>query len=146
MPSEGNVVPINIPTGHHVLEKKMAAAAISAPSISAAKDQQTAAEYVLQQWIAKYGPEAASQRRNQVDLVINTRCSEAHDKTYSSASPFGPRMLSEVRCAMRSLALDKDHVFGLKYEQLLGFVSLSTQACRTWWTDPFSLEGADAVI
>lgn len=145
-PSEGNVVRINIPTGYHVLEKKMAAGGISAPSISAARDQQTAAEYVLQEWVARYGAELASQRRNQVDLLVNTRCSEAHDKAYSSDVPFGPPMLSEVRAAMRLLSLDKGHVFGLKYEQLLGFVSLSTQACRIWWTDPFSLEDPNAAV
>ena len=144
--SKGNVVPSNVPTGHHILEKKMAAGGISAPSISAAKDQQTSAEYVLQEWVAKYGAELASQRRNHVDLLVNTRCSEAHDNTYCSDVPFGSSMLSEVRAAMRSLALDKDQVFALKYEQLLGFVSLSTQACRTWWTDPFSLEGTDAAV
>jgi len=145
-PREGNVVSINVPTGHHVLEKKMAAGAISAPSIGAAKDQQSAAEYVLQEWAAKYGPELASQRRDQIDLLVNTRCSEAHDKAYCSNAPFGSQMLSEVRDAMRSLATDQDRVFGLKYEQLLGFVGLSTQACRIWWSDPFSLEDANAVV
>jgi hypothetical protein len=55
-------------------------------------------------------------------------------------------MLNEVRLAMKSLVLEKDQVFGLKYEQLLGFVSLSTQACRIWWTDPFALGDSDATV
>lgn len=145
-PSKGNVVPINTPTGHHIMEKKMAAGGISAPSISAAKEQQISAEYVLQEWVARYGPEVASQRRNQVDLSVNTRCAEAFDNTRSTEMPFGPPMLNEVRTAMKSLVLQKDQIFGLKYEQLLGFVSLSTQACRIWWTDPFSLGDDDATV
>ena len=92
-PSKGNLVIINTPTGHHIMEKKMAAGAISAPSISAAKDQQTSAEYVLQEWIARYGPETASQRRNQVNLLVDTRCAEAFDNTRSTRCHSAPRCL-----------------------------------------------------
>ena len=145
-PSKGNVMPTEIPTGSHLLEKKMAAGRISAPSISAAKDQQTSAEYQLQQWIARYGPDVASQRRNQVDLLVDTRCSEAFDHNRVADAPFGTAMLNDVRTAMKLLADQKDQTFGLKYEQLLGFVSLSTQACRTWWSDPFPLEDSDAAL
>lgn len=145
-PANGNVMPTDIPTGSHILERKMAAGRISAPSISAAKDQQTSAEYQLQQWIARYGPEVASQRRNQVDLLVDTRCSEAFDNNRLADAPFGTAMLNDVRAAMKSLAEQKEQTFGLKYEQLLGFVSLSTQACRTWWSDPFPLEDVDAAL
>jgi hypothetical protein len=144
--SNGNVMPTDVPTGSHIVERKMAAGRISAPSISAAKDQQTSAEYQLQQWIARYGAEVASQRRNQVDLLINTRCSEAFDKNRLDDAPFGTAMLSDVRTAIALLSEQKDQTFSLKYEQLLGFVSLSTQACRVWWSDPFPLEDADASI
>lgn len=124
--SKGNVMPTEIPTGSHLLEKKMAAGRVSAPSISAAKDQQTSAEFQLQQWIARYGPEVASQRRNQVDLLVDTRCSEAFDHNRVADAPFGTAMLNDVRSAMKSLAEQKEQIFGLKYEQLLGFVSMST--------------------
>jgi len=144
--SNGNVMPTGIPTGSHIVEKKMAAGRISAPSISAAKDQQTSAEYQLQEWIARYGTDVASQRRNQIDLLVNTRCAEAFDKNRLDDVPFGTAMLSDVRDAMKLLAEQNDQTFGLKYEQLLGFVSLSTQACRTWWSDPFSLEDPDATV
>jgi hypothetical protein len=145
-PSNGNVMPTEIPTGSHILVRKMAAGRISAPSISAAKDQQTSAEYQLQQWISRYGPEVASQRRNQVNLLVDTRCSEAFDKNRLADAPFGTAMLNDVRAAMKTLAEQKEQTFGLKYEQLLGFVSLSTQACRTWWSDPFPLEDVDAAL
>ena len=144
--SNGNVMPNDVPTGSHIVEKKMAAGRISAPSISAAKDQQTSAEYQLQQWIARYGAGVASQRRNQIDLLVNTRCSEAFDRHRLDDAPFGTAMLADVRGAMALLAEQKDQTFGLKYEQLLGFVSLSTQVCRVWWSDPFPLEDSDASI
>jgi hypothetical protein len=48
-------------------------------------------------------------------------------------------MLNEVRSRLLTLSLDRPHVFGLKYEHLLGFVSLATQQCHVWWSDPFEI-------
>jgi hypothetical protein len=141
-----NQVPVDVPTGHHILEKKMATGGISVPSITDAKDQLASAEYILQQWIFRYGSATATQRKAHIDLAVRTRCSAARDNTYSEHSPFGSAMLAEVRTALMELSGDTDHVFGLKYEQLLGFASLATQECRIWWSDFFLLEDADASV
>lgn len=145
-PNNSNVVPTQVPAGSHILEKKMAGGGISTLSISTAKDQQASAEYVLQQWISQYGPEAAKQRRDHIDLAVRTRCAEARDNTATPGKPYGVDMLTEVRVGLRELAQDTQHVFGLKYEHLLGFVSLATQECRIWWSDPFSLEEPDVIV
>lgn len=145
-PTNGNVIELHTPAGTHRLEKKMAAGGISAPSVILAKDHQASAEFVLQQWIGRYGPEAAKQRRDHIDLAVRTRCTEAQDITANPDKPYGASMLSATRAALKELAEDKEHVFGLKYEQLLGFVSLATQACRIWWSDPFPLDDVNGTV
>ncbi len=145
-PANGNVIETQTPTGSHVLEKKMAAGGISAPSISMAKDHQESAEYVLQQWIARYGPEAAKQRSGHIDMAVRTVCTEAHDNTARPDKPYGAEMLSASRAGLKELAKDKEHVLGLKYEQLLGFVSLATHACRIWWSDRFPLDDPNGTV
>jgi len=135
----GNKMPLDFPAGCHRLEKKMATGGISTPSITISKDLQASAEHVLQQWIARYGGEEASRRRVHVDIAVRNQCAEAHDLTYSASAAFGSCMLNEVRSRLLKLSLDRPHVFGLKYEHLLGFVSLATQQCHVWWSDPFEI-------
>jgi hypothetical protein len=147
IPSAGNMVPVTFPVGSHRLEKKMATGGISAPSIATAKDLQASAEHVLQEWIARYGGELATKRRAHIDLAVRTQCAEAFDEAYSQSTPFGAAMLGKVRQRIHDLAIDKQHVLGLKYEQLLGFVSLATQECRVWWSDFFEIsEASDASL
>ena len=62
----------NLPTGQHVLEKKMAAGGISFQSIDAAKDHHRSAEFVLQQWLHKYGQKVATERLQQLMVIVKT--------------------------------------------------------------------------
>lgn len=145
IPSTGNRLMLEFPVGSQILQNKMATGGISAQSIELAKDLQTSAEYVLQEWFGKYGGEMAEQRRAHIDLAVRTRCTEARDATYSSVAPFGGEMMAEVRKRIQELAIDKQHALDLKYEQLLGFVSLATQQCKIWWSDPFEIPEASDV-
>jgi hypothetical protein len=135
---------LDLPTGHHVLEKKMAVGGISFPSIAVAKDHQISAEFLLQRWIHMLGPDAATERFQHLDVLVRTRCAEAFDEVSESAIPFGQAMLSRVRTKLIDLAKNKETTYGLTYEQLLGFVSVATQECRQWWSDPFDLQGGEA--
>jgi len=135
---------IDLPVGHHILEKKMAVGGISYPSIAVAKDHQVSAEFLLQRWMHMLGPDAASERYQHLDVLVRTRCAEAHDEVSVAGSPFGHAMLSSVRTKINQLALNKDLTYGLTSEQLLGFVSLATQECRQWWSDVFGLSGGSA--
>lgn len=144
--ASGNMVRLTFPFGSHRLEKKMAIGGISATSIEVAKDHQTSAEHALQEWIARYGGEVADERCTHIDVAVRTRCAEAFDETYSDTAPFGSHMLAEVRKKIGELSIDKQHVLGLSYEQLLGFVSLATQQCKVWWSDRFDFPGATDVI
>lgn len=130
----------DLPTGHHLLEKKMALGGISFPSIESAKDHQASAEFLLQTWIHTLGTAAATERMRHLDVLVRTRCAEAHDETYSQSSTFGPQMLASVRSKLQSLSTQKDETYGVAYEHLLGFASIATQECRTWWSDRINLE------
>ncbi len=135
---------IDLPVGHHILEKKMAVGGISYPSISVAKDHQTSAEHLLQRWVHKFGPDVATERYEHLDVLVRTRCAEAFDEVSASGAPFGQSMLLSVRKKLGELVKDKDLTYGISYEQLLGFVSVATQECRQWWSDRFDLEGGTA--
>lgn len=131
---------IDLPAGHHILEKKMAVGGISFPSIAVAKDHQSSVEYLLQRWVHILGPDIAKERFQHLDVLVRTRCAEAFDETSATGNPFGQAMLSSVREKLADLAQNKDVTYGLTYEHLLGFVSLATQECRQWWSDPFDLQ------
>ena len=109
-----------------------------------AKDHQTSAEHLLQQWVHILGPDAAKERYEHLDVLVRTRCAEAFDEVCAPGIPFGHSMLFSVRKRLVELAKDKDATYGITYEQLLGFVSLATQECRQWWSDRFDLDGGAA--
>jgi hypothetical protein len=135
--------PLNVsslPTGHHRLEKKMAAGGISILSIQMAKDHQTSAELILQKWLHRHGLHTANQRYTHLDLLVRTQCTEAYDNAHSDSDAFGVAMLADVRGRLKEIAdNDQEAVFGVRYEHLLGIASLATQDCKTWWSKPFSL-------
>jgi hypothetical protein len=129
-----------LPMGHHRLEKKMAAGDISFASIDVAKDHQVSADYLLQQWLHRLGPEKANRRYEQIEVLVRTQCAEAYDEV-ESESTFGKKMLSRVRRRLKGLALkDANAVFGARYEHLLGVASIATQECKVWWSKKFILE------
>jgi hypothetical protein len=129
-----------LPLGHHRLEKKMAAGGISFPSIEVAKDLQVSSEFLLQNWLYRYGPRTATDRYGQLDLIVRTQCAEAYDDTFSDSQQFGTSMLASVRQRLKSLGSnDPASVFGARYEHLLGLVSLATQECNVWWSKKFDI-------
>lgn len=132
---------INMPVGHHLLEKKMALGGISYPSIETAKDLQASTEYLLQTWIHTIGDVAAKERFHHLDVLVRSRCAEAHDEVYSDQHPYGTQMLIHLREKLKTLAAEKHNTYGVSYEHLLGFVSIATQECRTWWSDRVDLSG-----
>ena len=130
----------HLPLGHHRLEQKMAAGEISFQSISIAKDHQASMEYVLQEWLHQYGVHMATKRFEQVDIIVRTQCAEAYDGAFSDLAAFGSAMLQDLRARLKVVAeKDKAATFGLRYEHLLGLVSLATQGCRIWWSKPFTI-------
>jgi hypothetical protein len=119
----------------------MAAGGISFQSIDAAKDHYRSAEFILQQWLHKYGHTVANQRLQQLNVIVNTQCAEAFDNTYSESHLFGKPMLADVRSRLNSVAKnDTSAVFQARYEQLLGIASIATEECRLWWSKKFDLE------
>ncbi|HZS26783.1 MAG TPA: dsDNA nuclease domain-containing protein [Candidatus Angelobacter sp.] len=134
----------NLPTGQHVLEKKMAAGGISFQSIDAAKDHHRSAEFILQNWLHKYGLQSANQRFEQLSVIVNTQCAEAFDAVYSETDLFGSPMLTELRSRLREITKDdSESIFKTRYEQLLGIASIATENCKVWWSKKFDLESTE---
>jgi hypothetical protein len=127
------------PFGHHILEEKMAAGGISFLSIDAAKDQLRSAEYLLQQWLHKMGPEAATLRYEQLTVIVKSICSESCDSHYSDVVLFGQPMLNDVRQRLRTAVASDPGVFDVRYEHLLGVASIATEDCTVWWSKPFQI-------
>ena len=120
----------------------MALGGISFDSIDIAKDHQASTEYLLQSWIHTYGVSIATDRFEHVDVLVRTRCAETHDEAYlPGGNPFGADMLARLRSKLQHLASQKEDIFDARYEHLLGFASISTQRCKTWWSDRVNLGG-----
>lgn len=129
------------PFGHHILEEKMSAGGISFQSIDLAKDHLRSAEYLLQQWLHRFGPASATMRYEQLRVIVKTQCIEAYDNRYLDDEPFGRPMLSDVRNRLKSVAeSDPASVFNARYEHLLGIASLATQDCAVWWSKEFPID------
>src|SRR5581483_11140635 len=117
---------------------------ISFQSIDAAKDHHRSAEFILQNWLHKYGLQSANQRFEQLSVIVNTQCAEAFDAVYSETDLFGSPMLTELRSRLREITKDdSESIFKTRYEQLLGIASIATENCKVWWSKKFDLESTE---
>jgi len=137
--SKRNQVSISdLPKGMNKLEMKMAKGDISVHSINLAKDHKFSTEHLLNGWIYKYGTEKATERYNQLNLIVGTECQESYDLMFTKDISFGQKMLNDIRQRLRyRLAEDVSSFLGCKYEHILGFVAILTELCQVWWSEEF---------
>ena len=76
-------------------ERKLSTGGVSRPSVILAKENKTHAEYLLTQWVHKFGVDEADRRYQHLRSVALTECTEAFDEVYSLDRLFGPRMLQK---------------------------------------------------
>ena len=92
---------IELPVGHHVLEKKMAVGGSHSralPSLRIIRSRlSTFCNAGLIVWVL-----TATERFQHLDVLVRTRCAEAFDEVSGSGAPFGQAMLRSVRSSLKS--------------------------------------------
>jgi hypothetical protein len=140
LPSRNRTLVPKAGSSNRLTEKKMVLGGISEQSINLAKDHKSHAEYLLLAWQQKYGTDEARTRYDHLWNIAITECTEAFDEVYGLSEPFGRSMLMKVRGRLRSrLDRERDRMFGCSIEHLMGVVSILTEDCKVWWSDPVKL-------
>lgn len=126
--------------GMRTMELKMIAGEISAANIELAKSHKSSAEYLLQQWLFKYGAKKADSQYQHLCNIIWTECREAYDDVYAETSSFGTEMLQELRKRLRDrYNQDRTLFLGCTYEHLYGIIGILTEECLVWWSLEFDI-------
>lgn len=129
-----------LPKGMRTMDLKMVAGEIPVKNISLAKDHKHSAEYLLSQWLFKYGHQKANAQYQQIRNIVLTECQEAYDEVFKVDTPFGVDMLQKFRKQMRERhRQDKSLFFGCTYEHLCGIAGVLTEECLVWWSSEFEL-------
>jgi Cap4 dsDNA endonuclease len=132
--------------GMRRMDLKMIAGEISVGSISLAKDHKHSAEYLLNQWLFKYGDRKANDQYQQVRNIVLTECQEAYDEVFEVDTPFGMKMLQMFRKQMRERHnQDRNLFFGCTYEHLCGVAGILTEECLVWWSPEFELPSGEII-
>ncbi len=142
LPSRNQVSLSTLPKGSMKTELKLSKGGVSKQSISLAKDNKHHAEYLLIQWSHKLNNVETDRRYQHLRSLALTECTEAFDDAYCADKPFGSQMLKKVRKRIRKRVDDnREKLFDCSYEHLMGMVSILTEECKVWWSDPFPVSG-----
>jgi hypothetical protein len=139
----------DLPKGATVLEKKLTVGGLSASDVTLLKDFKFSADKLLQEWMWKYGPEEAARRYDHMQLVVQEDCSEAHNRTISKTTVYGPAMLTRLRENVRTSARDvalKFAKMGVAHHHLLGVSGILTEECKVWWSERFNMAQGDSDV
>lgn len=142
LPSRNQVSSSTLPKGTRKTQLKLTKGGISKQSINLAKENKYHAEFLLAKWSHKLTEVDADRRYQHLRSIALTECTEAFDDAYSAEEPFGSLMLTKVRKRIRKRVDDnRDELFDCSYEHLMGMVSILTEECTVWWSDPFPVSG-----
>jgi hypothetical protein len=129
-----------LPHGMRKMELKMIAGEISISNIDLAKNHKFSAEYLINQWLFKYGLRKADSQYQHLRSVVWTECQEAHDSVHAVSKPFGTDMLKELRLRLRKrYNQDRSGFFDCNYEHLCGVAGILTEECVVWWSPTFDI-------
>lgn len=134
-PSLSELVP-----GMRRMELKMIKGEISLSNINLAKNHKFSAEYLLNQWLFKYGSRKADSQYQHLRNIVWTECQESYDSSYIEAKTFGTDMLKELRKRLRDrYNQNRQVLFDCTYEHLCGVVGILTEECVVWWSVKFDI-------
>lgn len=138
-------IPVSdLPKSMRVMELKLTAGGISVGEVSHLKDLKYSAEYMLQEWLHKYGPAEADKRYQHLRVLVQEACNSSAVASRKSGTLYGEEMLADVRGQLRARTQQQaEHVLGLGPEQLLGVAGILTEDCRVWWSDEFPIGEGD---
>jgi len=130
----------NFPNGSSRLEKKMDAGGISYENIQLVKDQIFSLENHAASWLYKYDSKQAAHQYDQIKLIVQNECQEAHDENMSTEL-YGQKMLIKVRERLRNrYGSEKPIFFDCQYDHLLGMAGVLTEECKIWWSNKFDIK------
>lgn len=139
-----NISVKELPVGMDILEVKMAKGDISVENINLMKDQKYSSEYLLAQWLGKYGSPKAEKQFNHISSIVRSECAEARDISMDTSLSYGTKMLIEIRKRLRErYSNDPSLFFGCQYEHLMGIAGILTEMCEVWWSEKFELPKED---
>jgi hypothetical protein len=130
-----------LPKGDKLLETKMDAGGLAIENIQLIKDQKYSFETLTASWLYKMDADEASRRYDQVKMIVQNECQEAHDEEKVTDKVYGTNMLVNVRKRLRTrYEKEKTSFFDFSYDHLLGVVGSLTEECTVWWSTKFEIE------
>ena len=133
-----------LPRSMRTMELKMSAGNISIANIQLAKDHKFSTEYLLAQWLQKYGATEANARYGQLYQAVQTECQTVYNELYTESTPFGTNMLILLRQHLRDRHnRDRYLFYECTYEHLYGIAGILTEECLVWWSPEFEIERED---
>lgn len=131
----------SLPKGDKILETKMDAGGLAIENIQLIKDQKYSFEALTASWLYKMDVEEASRRYDQVKMIVQNECQEAHDEENLNDREYGTKMLINVRKRLRTRhEKERSSFFDFSYDHLLGIVGSLTEECTVWWSEKFDLK------
>jgi hypothetical protein len=131
---------VNLPTGMDKMEIKMAAGGLTVSEIDHLKDLKFSTEYLLQEWLYKYGNERAQQYYEHLRVVVQGDCLAAQQSSQQAEGLYANKMLSDLRQRLRQRSSTPTAETPVcRQEHLLGMAGILTEDCKVWWSAEFDL-------
>jgi hypothetical protein len=134
-------VPIGeLPTGMKKMETKLMAGGLSAAEIDHLKDLKFSAEYLLLEWLCRYGPDRAQQYYEHLRVAVRDECLAAQQSSQQATGLYGSAMLSDLRERLQQRSTTQAAATPeCGQEHLLGMAGILTEDCKVWWSAEFNL-------
>jgi hypothetical protein len=127
------------------MEIKMAAGGLSVSEIDHLKDLKFSTEYLLQEWLHKYGHESAQQYYEHLRVVVRDECLAAQRQCEQAPGLYGSGMLTDLRDRLQQRFVSQAAAAPeCRQEHLLGMAAILTEDCKVWWSAVFNLPEASS--
>ena len=123
----------------------MAAGGLSVSDIDHLKDLKFSAEYLLNQWLYKYGSEDAQRYYEHLRVVVRGDCLAAQQSVLGAPGLYGAAMLADLRERLEQRSAKGEiGTPACHAEHLLGLAGILTEDCKVWWSSEFRLPEGSA--
>jgi hypothetical protein len=135
------LVPIeDLPTGMNKMEIKMAAGGLTVSEIDHLKDLKYSTEYLLQEWLYRYGNERAQQYYEHLRVVVHGECLAAQQSSQQAEGLYANKMLMDLRQRLgQRSSTPAAETPECRQEHLLGMAGILTEDCKVWWSAEFDV-------
>jgi hypothetical protein len=124
-----------------LLLKKLNAGGFSIVSRNSAVNLRDKADYLGIVWTQKHGATTGRQRYDHIRSLVLADAAQAHERTTTTAEPFGLRMLADLRSRVISRRQQGAQLYECSDEHLEGFAYSLTAQCKVQWSHDRPWEG-----